>query len=281
MLSLDSQQLGLVFYVLVGLIILTLAGLVAYVVISSRRARNQLARKYERESLGPRLTRQVTGQIMSLLRQEQGGPLQIEIEGKRYHRIGEVEDAQLRRQVIEATLELVQFTGALGQEPLAPTAREQTQSWREDVRQGSREELDRIRSIRVQGSSGPDELPAERPAASEDLEEQFLDSLEAQSQAPPIPERPSLASALRRRRTPRVPEADQPEPFVDKIDRIVQRRVKLIPALAQRELHVRSSEDGGVRFVFEGQEYTDLGELPNLTAQQVVKDSIQEWEATL
>lgn len=278
MLSLDVQQLGLVLYLLVGLIVLTLAGLAAYVVISSRRARGRLAQTFELESVTSRPGLQATGQILSLLRQEQGGPLQVEIGGQRYLKMGEIDETQLRRQIIEATLELVQFTGVLGQGPLEPPALERTQSWREDVRQDSRQELGQIRSILDQGSSGPSTLPTTPPAASEELEERFLDLLASQDQAASGPERPNLASALRRRRTPKLPEVEQPEPFVDEIDRIVQRRLQLTPALAQRDLHVRLSEDGGVRFVFEGKDYDDLGSLPNLTAQQIVKDAIQEWD---
>jgi hypothetical protein len=278
MLSVDVQQLELVLYFLVGLIVLTLAGLAAYVVTSNRRARHRLAQTYELESVTARPALPVTGQIMSLLRQEPGGPLQVEIGGRRYLKMGEIEETQLRRQVIDATLELVEFTGALGQGPLEPPALERTQSWREDVRQDSREELGQIRSILAQSGSGPGISPTAPPIASEALEERFLDLLASEDQAASVPERPDLASALRRRRTPKLPAVDQPDTFVDQIDRIVQRRLQLIPALAQRDLHVRLSEDGGVRFVFEGKDYEDLGALPNLTAQQVVRDAIQEWD---
>jgi hypothetical protein len=54
----------------------------------------------------------------------------------------------------------------------------------------------------------------------------------------------------------------------------------MIPALAGRDLHVRPGSGGAVLFVFEGREYENLDEVPNLTAQQLIKDAIQEWDET-
>lgn len=278
--SLDLQQLELIFYGLLGLIVVTLVGLAAYVFVANRRARRRLVRAHELESLEPRPALKVTGQIMSLVRQEQGGPLQVEIAGKRYHRMEEIEEKQLRRHVVEAAMELVRFTGALGGGALAPAALEETYRWREDVRQSNEGQLENIGSVLAKGDSGSGVSPAAPTRASDEVEERFLDLLASRSQASSTPERPNLARALQRRRTPKLPELDQPDSFVDEIDRIIQRRIQLIPALAQRDLHVRSSQDGGVCFVFDGQEYKELGELPNLTARQLVKDAIQEWDET-
>ena len=99
-------------------------------------------------------------------------------------------------------------------------------------------------------------------------------------QAPAQPEKPSVVGALQKRLTPQSPGLEQPHTFVDEIDGIVQRRVQLIPALAGRELQVRSGPGGKVVFGFEGRVYESLDDIPNLTAQQLVKDAIQEWDET-
>lgn len=278
--SLDLQQLELVFYLLLGLIVVTLGALVAYVVIANRRQRARLAKTYELESLAPRPALQITGQILSLVREEPGAPLQVEIGGKRYRRMEEIQDTQLRRQVVEAAMELVAFTGALAGGGLGPAPLDQTQTWREDLRQDSESELQRIRSSLSQQAGEQQASPASRPPVTGEAEEQFLSSLADTSQPSSLPERPSLLGALQRRRAPKVPDSGQPQTFVDQIDNIVQRRVQLMPALAQRGLHVRPGVDGGVRFVFEDQEYENLDDLPNLTARQVIKDAIQEWDET-
>jgi hypothetical protein len=71
-----------------------------------------------------------------------------------------------------------------------------------------------------------------------------------------------------------------PRSFVEDIEAIVQRRIQLIPALAQKQLHVEPGPGGEVRFIFEGREYQRLDDIPNLTARDVVRDSIQEWDET-
>jgi hypothetical protein len=67
---------------------------------------------------------------------------------------------------------------------------------------------------------------------------------------------------------------------VDDIDDIVQRRIPLIPALIGRDLHVRLGPGDSVRFVFDGRAYDSLDNVPNMTARQLIKDAIQEWEET-
>lgn len=278
--ALDIQQLELIFYILLGLIALVLGGLVLYVTRANRRQRERRAQARQMESLVPRPTLQVTGQILSLVRDERGGPLQVEIKGRRYRHMDEIEDKQLRRQVVNAAMELIWFTGALGGDDLAPKPMEETQSWREDLRHGSKSELERIRATPAAGHGTQATPPGGRPAFGQEADERQAAVLADLGQASPPLERPNLVSALQRRWTPKLPEWEEPHTFVDQIDDIVQRRIQLIPALANRELHVRPGGDAGVRFVFEGQEYESLDDLPNLTARQVVKDAIQEWDET-
>jgi hypothetical protein len=88
-----------------------------------------------------------------------------------------------------------------------------------------------------------------------------------------------LASAIQHRLTKPV-DLERPRTFVDEIEAIVQRRLKLIPALQGRGLHVSAGPSGKVLFLFEGQEYASLEDIPNLTARDLVKDSIREWDET-
>ena len=87
-----------------------------------------------------------------------------------------------------------------------------------------------------------------------------------------------MAGALRRRRLPKGVEKEGSPGFVDEIEAILQRRLRTVPALAGRDLHVRLGDGGGVCFVFEAAEYESLDGIPNLTAQQLVRDAIAEWD---
>lgn len=273
--ALDLQQLESLFFVLLALIVLIVAVLVSYVVIANWRQRDRMAAAYEADKLAPRPALKVTGQILSLVRSEVGGPLEVEIDGVKYPSLADIEDPQVRRQVVGTALELIQFTGALGQAASAPVLMplDETNSWREDLRENSQEELELIHSSASGNGSEP-----EVAQAPQEVEEQFLNLLTEMGQSPPTPETPSVAGALRQRRLPNYPEDEGSSTFVDEIDEIVQRRIHTVPALLGRDLHVRLGDGGSVRFAFEGTEYESLEEVPNLTAQQLVRDAITEWD---
>ncbi|MGD8623278.1 MAG: hypothetical protein PVF47_06905 [Anaerolineae bacterium] len=277
--TLDLLQLEVIFYVLLGLIGLILISLIVYVVLANRRERDRLMQAYEADRLSPRSATKVTGQILALFREVPGAPLQVEIDGERYSRLSEIQDPRLKRQVVESAMELIQFTGVLGAEVDGPAPEEKTYSWREDLREESRSELQRIHGPEVQPAPRPTSpSSASLPSTPETVEERFLDLLSEMGQASTGVERPTLASALQQRWSSTTGESDQPQSFVDEIEKIVQRRIQLIPALSRRELHVRPSPEGTVSFVFEGQKYNSVDEIPNLTARQVIRDSIQEWD---
>jgi membrane protein implicated in regulation of membrane protease activity len=272
--NLDLQQLAGLSVALVGLIFLVMAALIAYLVVANRRRRAQLASAYEADDLVPRPARRAVGQILSLLRDEAGGGLQIEVGGVRYRRLTEIEDPQLRREVVGAAWELIQFTGVLGQDIVAPAPLEETQSWREDLRKGSKSELERIRT--APGTAAQ----AVVPPKSEEVEERFLRLLSEMGQASPSLEKPSIIGAVKQRMAAKQLEPERARTFVDDIDDIIQRRVQLVPALLGRDLHVQLGPGDSVRFAFEGREYEALDQVPNMTARQLVKDAIQEWEET-
>lgn len=273
--NLELQQLEALFFLLLGLIFLVIVGLVIYVVLANRRQRNKIAKAHEAEKLAPRPALRVTGQILSLVRPEAGASLEVEVAGARYHRLAEVDDPQVKRQIVEAALELIRFTGALGQEPAVPVSGDETFSWREDLRSGSAAELEQIRAI---PSAKETQTPS--PPAAEEVEEQFLNLLTEMGQTSPPLEKPSIVGALRQKAIPTQVGPESPHTFVDEIDTIVQRRVQLIPALSGRGLHVRLGPEDSVRFLFEGREYDDLDQLPNMTARHLIRDAIREWEET-
>jgi len=269
----DLQQLEWVFFALLALIVVIVAVLIGYVVIANRRQRDRMVAAYEADKLAPRPALKVTGQILSLVRSEVGGPLEVEIDGAKYPSLADIEDLQVRRQVVGTALELIQFTGALGQAASALLPIDETSSWREDLRENSQVELERIHSSASGNGSEP-----EVAQAPEEVEEQFLNLLTELGQPPPMPERPSVAGALRQRRLPKSPKDEGSHTFVDEIDEIVQRKIHTVPALLGRDLHLRLGDGGSVCFAFEGQEYESLEEMPNLTAQQLVQDAIAEWD---
>lgn len=269
--NLDAQQFEVLFYIVIGLIGLIVVALILYLVFAARRAQARLTRPSPIDDLVIRPEQRVVGQILSLVRTAPGASLQVEIGGRQYRNLTEVQDADTKRQIVAAAMELIQFTGVLSQEALSLAPLEKTETWREDLREDSDAELERARGVVTAEES--------RPPASPEVEQEFLDML-AEIQPPADLEKPSMAGAVKHAMAPKPLEQPEPRTFVDEIEEIVQRRLQLVPALAGRGLHVRAGSAGKVFFAFEGRQYESIEEIPNTTARKLVQDAIKEWDET-
>jgi hypothetical protein len=275
MAELDLSQLQLLLFLFIGATVVTAIILVVYLVVASKRQRAKDAEPETVEPPAEPMTLPPAEQELSLVREKVGDRLQIEIGGARYRRLADVEDIDVKRKIITMAMELIQFTGVLGEGALEPAPIDKTRTWREDLRQGSQVELQRARSAAA--GPGSDLRP---PVTLQEVEASFLNLLTEMGQMSAPLERPSLVDSIQHRLRPKPVDPSRPRTFVHDIDEIVQRRVQLIPALTGRELHVRSGPSGKVRFTFEGTEYESVDDIPNLTARQLIKDAIQEWDET-
>jgi hypothetical protein len=271
-LELELGQLELAMLAAIGLFVVILVALIVYVISASRKKRPERA---VRMAIEPtvRLALPVSGHALSLVRDERGGRLQVEVDGTRYGRLKDVEDQEIQRTIVAAAMELIQFTGALDEGVAEPAPMERTQTWREDLRQGSEAELLRAKSLPAEGGD-----ESQEPAVRGDVEQRFLNLLAEMGQAPTQPEKPGIMSAIQHRYLSKNLGPEESRTFVDDIEAIVQRRVQLIPALQGKGLHVRPGPVGKVHFAFGGKEYESVDDIPNLTAQQVIRDAIREWD---
>jgi len=274
----DLAQLRTLLIALVGMIVLLFSALILYIVLSSRQKASQ--REKEREGTShpdepkiPQAPRLQVGQSLSLIRDAKGGPLQVEVGGVKYRSLDDAKEPEVKRQIILAAMELVRFTGVLGKEASGPAPMDKTYRWREDLREGSQEQLDQIRS------AATGQTPEAGPAQTE-IEQQFLSLLAEMGQASSPIEKPTFASSIRRALKSGPSPEEHPHTFVDDIEAIIQRRIRLIPAFQERELHVHADPSGAVRFDFDGRQYQDVGDIPNMTARQLIADAIREWEET-
>ena len=264
--SLD--QLRTMLILVIGAIVVLMTALILYVVLAGRKKTNRSVDQAQQSAPGL----STSMRPLSLVRDTEGGPLQVEVGGVRYRTLAEVQDVESKRQIVIAAMELVRFTGVLGRNVQEPVPIDKTYHWREDLRQESQEELKQIRG------AAPDQVAPTKPEVKSVIEEQFLSMLAEMGQASP-PEKPGLISSIQHRLTPKGIE-DRPRTFVDHIEEILQRRMQAIPAFHGRELHMRVDPSGAVHFQFDGQEYQNANDIPNLTARQLIADAIKEWEET-
>jgi hypothetical protein len=192
--------------------------------------------------------------VIRLVREPASDRLAVEVMGARYHRLSDIQDDELRRQVMLAAAEMVDFTGVLDEGEPVVLSPDQAIQWREDLRRA---------------------LPRREPDATAE----FLDKAARQSEQEglaPV----TLVGALQRALQGKTPDSAETLSLVEEIDQIVQRRLNVTRGLQGRTLKLRAVDAERIVYEFDGAEYGAVDDIPNHTARLLVQDSIREWEET-
>lgn len=200
-------------------------------------------------------------EVMCVLRVPPMGALVVQIGQKRITTISDAGDDKLRRRLLVAIGELIDFAG--GYETLAEA--------------GVAPALPRIEPASPQ--SGADEELTEEQAA-------FLDQLERELRAG-APLEPATGSAMTGAPADQVSltgAATEPQDavgvnLVAEIDRILQKHVGASPALAQRSIHLRQSPGESLQIVVDNRVYAHPNDIEDNEVRQVLKRALKEWEA--
>jgi hypothetical protein len=200
--------------------------------------------------------------VMQVLRVPPLGKLVIEVNKQRYESLAEVTDENIRRLILAAAGELINFAG--GYEALVET--------------GVAAPVTPAR---------PTETPAAPPSIEPTREQQqaeFLASLEAQRDelktAPPPPE-PSLANVVRPRpKKARPPVASQDMNIIAQIDALLQKQITDDPSLAERSIHLEQDPTGGLRIEVDGTYYQRPADIKEPKIQVCIKRALKEWESS-
>lgn len=186
-----------------------------------------------------------------VLRDLADGSLIIEIDRRRYRSLNEITDPQVGRRFIGNVQALIQFArlGDFGSPPITapyegPTASSAATS---------------VTSFVVPPGPIPSVVRGQR-----DTE-------------PPQPPRP-LGKLLQPQAKPEEVESG-PKTIADEIEELLQYRLTLNPAMAQRSIHVHSTPEGGVRIEVDGRIYEGVGEVEDAEARAFIQGVIREWEA--
>ena len=274
-------QLELLMFLFVGLTLLVLLGLVIYITTAQRRKREAASRpksqptqeKATPSEIDPNPSFTDIHPALSLFRDPEGGSIRVEIDGGVYSTMADVADPDLKRKIVGLALELIQFVGVLKAQPPSLAPMDKTATWREDLRAGSQ-------AAKAQAQSALAVDPkSTSPGAASELEERFLAYLAEMGQSPQSVQKPSMIRSIQQSLQPKPKLSEGAHGFVQDIEEIVQGQLRATPTLLPGGLHVQTGLDKRVAFVFEGQEYASVDEIPNRTAQEVIRHAIREWEA--
>jgi hypothetical protein len=67
-------------------------------------------------------------------------------------------------------------------------------------------------------------------------------------------------------------------PFVEQIEDILLAMMQADPELAQMEVDLGTSADGGLEIWVNGESYTDINQVPNEKFRQVFQQAVKQWD---
>lgn len=195
-------------------------------------------------------------EIMRVLRTPPMGSLVVLADGKRLKLLASVKDDTLRRRILAAVGELIDFAGgydALVREGVAPPL-----------------------PTTAAASTTPVEDAGEELTSEQDA---FLNQLQRELRESTLPETGSLTG------DPAAPQIDANEiatpgvNLVAEIDQILQRHVQGSDELAHRSIHLRQTPGELLQIVVDGRVYKHPNDIEDVRVRDVLKRALKEWEA--
>jgi hypothetical protein len=211
-------------------------------------------------------------EVLRLLRDRVTGALIVEVEKEKFHKLSEIEDGRVGRQVLQAAADLVRFTEVL-QPRREPRTRQPTSPTPSTLASKVAPSLE-------------DEPPAPRTPAPPSVEQEFLQSLaqregvkEKESKTPSLSPIEFFRRGFAARRAARL-QSDTPvlRSFVDEIEEILQRFMRTYPSFIGKEVHVGTGPGGGIRIQVENEYYDTPDDIPDPEIRGIIKAAIKEWE---
>lgn len=218
-------------------------------------------------------------EVLRVLRHPLTGRLIVEIAGRRYQSLAEVDDPEAAQGLHVTLRDLQRFVGV---EPAAPEAGPALMpAWPAAPAPAPPPAAPPLSTPTPADIAPPAVVlpPAEAPTPAE---------LPPLNPLPP-PAKPAASGTLR------VPsmnpfrqiqilrelgslEPAPPSAIAEQIDDVLQQLISGTP-FATRELKVQTGPQGGVIFAVDGASFTDLAAIPDAAAQAVFREAIRQWEA--
>jgi hypothetical protein len=184
-------------------------------------------------------------EVMRVLRDNLTGRLVIEVAGRRYASLDELQDAALAEALLTTLTDLHTFTGEAAPAALPPAAAERA-------------------------LPAPAVPPAPTPSAPPP----------APGPAKPLP--PPTMNPFKQMQVLRELAKNpptEPKSITEQIDEMLQEKIAGTP-LAERNLRMRLGRRGEALFDLDGESYPSVDEVPDMEVREVLKGAIAAWEQT-
>jgi hypothetical protein len=226
----------------------------------------------ETKAQGERIEPMGLKEIMRVLRDEDTEAIVVEIEGRRYRQLVEIQDGRIGNQVLGAIADLIKFTGGIvrGQWAATPVPT--------SVPTEERPPQPQV----VEPASPPRAETVEPPGS--DAEEAFLHRLREGnlqiSETPAEKTQPGIMGYFTRRRKPQVAaeEAGAGGTFIDEIEEILQRMISAAPTPLSKEVHVGTGPEGSLQIQVGNRYFSSADEVPDPAIRDLIKAAVKEWE---
>jgi len=194
------------------------------------------------------------GEVMRVLRDPSGGRVLVEVDGRRYEHLREIEDAQVGRRVLWAIADLVRFTGGMATNPRVVRNASEGVAWQEDLAKSALKE--------------PSPWTPTTPA---------LADAGADGNSPT-----SLGRAIReffqRGQSPAPSSGITPAWFIDQIEVILQAKLKALDVPLPYEVHVSAGPDQRLQIRIGDELYGSVDEVPDPRNRALIQAAVEEWE---
>lgn len=194
-------------------------------------------------------------EVMRVLYDPRSSRVLVEVAGRRYERLSEIEDAHVGRRVLWAIADLIRFTGGMATNPRVVRSASEGAAW------------DGGLSRAVPGQSVTRPVPG--PTLSETVA----------TAASPAKLGQAMSAFFQRGLSPAPsPGAVRPGTFIEQIEAILQAKLLEVDFPPAYEIHVSAGPEQRLRIQVGREFYGSIDEVPNLQAQALIRAAVEEWE---
>jgi len=187
------------------------------------------------------------GEVMRVLRDAERGRVLVQVGGRRYARLREIEDAQVGRRVLWAIADLIRFTGGMAANAQVVRSAAQEVRWEEAPPTETRPA-----AAPINAGAGPGAV-----GVGQSVSEFFRRGFGPAPVSTPAPESRS---------------------FVEQIEVILQGQLAALDVPLPHEVHVSAGPDQRLQIQIGRERYGSVDEVPDPQVRALIRAAVAEWE---